>query len=136
MFILTKIFTDLLSLLQSEGVLVANRRSLLEREGLLSIVHEILERLEAHLVADQYYRVTCNVRTADPDAFAAAMHEKGLGGMEGPTISKVCFMHSPLCPSCHVLESPPFPNHFGRLVVTFHYASMFCCPYTPPSSEF
>lgn len=76
--------------MQSEGVLVANRRSLLEREGLLKIVHELLERLEAHLVADQFYRVTCNVRTGDPDEFAAAMHAKGLGGMEGPTISQVC----------------------------------------------
>lgn len=64
----------------------------MEREGLLPIVHELLERMEAHLVADQFYRVTCNVRTEDPEEFAASMHEKGLGGLEGPTISKVCSM--------------------------------------------
>lgn len=86
--------------LQSEGVLVANRRSLLEREGLLKIVHELLERLEAHLVADQFYRVTCNVRTGDPNDFATAMHAKGLGGLEGPTISKVLSI-----PNCHAVVS-------------------------------
>lgn len=68
---------------------MANRKSLLEREGLLKIVHELLERMEAHLVADQFYRVTCNVRTGDPNEFAEAMHAKGLGGLEGPTMSKV-----------------------------------------------
>lgn len=40
-------------ILNSQGVLVANRRSLLERPGLLAIVHELLERLEAHLKAEQ-----------------------------------------------------------------------------------
>lgn len=40
-------------ILDSQGVLVANRRSLLERPGLLAIVHELLERLEAHLKAEQ-----------------------------------------------------------------------------------
>jgi hypothetical protein len=38
-----------------KGVLVANRRSLLERPGLLGIVHELLERFDAHLKAEQYY---------------------------------------------------------------------------------
>jgi ATP phosphoribosyltransferase len=76
-------------LLQSQGVLVANRRSLLERNDLLPIVHELLERLEAHLVASGYYSVTCNVRCSDPTEFAAKMRERGLGGLQGPTIAKV-----------------------------------------------
>lgn len=41
--------------LDSQGVLVANRRSLLERPGLMAIVHELLERFDAHLKAEQYY---------------------------------------------------------------------------------
>lgn len=38
-----------------QGVLVANRRSLLERPGLLAIVHELIERFDAHLKAEQFY---------------------------------------------------------------------------------
>jgi ATP phosphoribosyltransferase len=68
---------------------VANRTSLLQRPGLMPIVHELLERLEAHLVADDYFSVTCNVRTHDPTVFAAEMRSKGLGGLQGPTISQV-----------------------------------------------
>lgn len=71
-------------------MLVANRTSLLERPALLPIVHELLERLEAHLVADEFFSVTCNVRAGDPSAFAAEMRAKGLGGLQGPTISQAC----------------------------------------------
>lgn len=78
--------------MQSEGVLVANRRSLLERPELLPIVHELLERVEAHLVADTFYSVTTNIRSDDPQKFAAQMREKGLGGLQGPTISQVQFV--------------------------------------------
>lgn len=42
---------------QSQGVLVANRRSLEERAELLPVVHELLERLEAHLTAEGFYSV-------------------------------------------------------------------------------
>eukprot|EP00892_Ulva_mutabilis_P000535 jgi/Ulvmu1/10482/UM064_0019.1 len=77
------------NIMESEGVLVANRRSLLERPDLLPIVHELLERLEAHLVADTFYSVTTNIRSEDPQYFAAQMREKGLGGLQGPTIAKV-----------------------------------------------
>ena len=80
---------DLISLSQSEGVLVANRRSLLGRPDLLPIVHELLERLEAHLVADTFYSVTTNIRSEDPQQFAAQMRSRGLGGLQGPTISQV-----------------------------------------------
>lgn len=76
-------------MLQSEGVLVANKRSLLERPDLLPIVHELLERLEGHLVADTFFSVTTNIRSEDPQKFASQMRENGLGGLQGPTISQV-----------------------------------------------
>ncbi len=41
--------------LDSQGVLVANKRSLLERKGLLPVVHELIERFDAHLKAEQFY---------------------------------------------------------------------------------
>ncbi|CAI7802113.1 unnamed protein product, partial [Closterium sp. NIES-54] len=41
--------------LKSQGVFVVSRRALEEREGLLGMTKEMLERIEAHLCArDQY----------------------------------------------------------------------------------
>jgi hypothetical protein len=74
---------------QSEGVLVANRRSLLHRAELLPMVHELLERLEAHLTAEGFYSVTVNMRGGDPEKIATDMRAAGLGGLQGPTVSKV-----------------------------------------------
>lgn len=83
------VFDSRSALSQSEGALVGNRRSLLERKDLLPIVHELLERLEAHLVADGYYSVTCNMRGSEPKQIADALRASGLGGLQGPTISQV-----------------------------------------------
>jgi ATP phosphoribosyltransferase len=52
-------------ILESQGVLVANRRSLLERPAqLLPVLHELLERLDAHLKAEQFYSGTAAVLCA------------------------------------------------------------------------
>ena len=40
-----------------QAALVASRRALTERKGALNTVHEILERLEAHLKADGQFTV-------------------------------------------------------------------------------
>lgn len=40
-----------------QAALVASRRALTERKGALETVHEILERLEAHLKADGQFTV-------------------------------------------------------------------------------
>lgn len=40
-----------------QGVLIANKKSLIHRKGLLDITHEILERLEAHLRAAGQFTV-------------------------------------------------------------------------------
>lgn len=45
------------SFLNFQAVLVASRRALTERKGALNTVHEILERLEAHLKADGQFTV-------------------------------------------------------------------------------
>lgn len=49
-------------ILWSQGVLVANRRALKERPGLLEVVHELIERFEAHLEAGKFYQVLANMR--------------------------------------------------------------------------
>jgi len=74
-----------------QGVLVANRRSLTERPAqLLPVVHELLERLDAHLKAEEYYSVIANMRGNSPEEVAALlMAQPGLQGLQGPTISPV-----------------------------------------------
>jgi hypothetical protein len=52
-----------------QGVLVANRRTLVERpQQLLPVVHELLERLDAHLKAEDYYsgELACRVGSYSP----------------------------------------------------------------------
>ena len=49
-------------ILESQGALVANRRALKERDGLLEVVHELIERFEAHLKAGKFYNVLANIR--------------------------------------------------------------------------
>ena len=77
--------------LESQGVLVANRNALLKDGGkLLDIVHELIERLEAHLKADKYYSVVANMRGATSRAVADRILAcDGLRGLEGPTVSPV-----------------------------------------------
>lgn len=74
----------------SQGVLVANRKSLLERPGLLAIVRELLERFDAHLKAEQFYSVIANMRGDSPEDVATTLlREEGLRGLQGPTVSPV-----------------------------------------------
>jgi len=77
--------------LDSQGVLVASREALLKREGLLEIVHELLERLEAHLRAESLFMVTANVRGESAEAVATKLNGCGqiLRGLQGPTIAPV-----------------------------------------------
>lgn len=79
------------TVLKSQGVLVANRHALLRDGGrLLDIVHELIERLEAHLKADNYYSVVANMRGPTSRAVADRILAcDGLGGLEGPTVSPV-----------------------------------------------
>lgn len=49
-------------ILKSQGCLVANKRALQERPGLLEVVHELIERFEAHLKAGQFFQIQANMR--------------------------------------------------------------------------
>lgn len=76
--------------LESEGALIANRRSLRENPARLETAREIIERIEASRAAQEYLRVTANV-AGETEAEVA---EKALGsrearGLSGPTVSRV-----------------------------------------------
>ncbi|WIA21877.1 hypothetical protein OEZ85_004252 [Tetradesmus obliquus] len=65
-------------IVDSQGVLVANRRSLTERpQQLLPVLHELLERLDAHLKAEQFYSVIANMRGESPEAVATLLMQQG-----------------------------------------------------------
>lgn len=80
--------------LESQGVLVASRKALLQRKGALSIVRDMIERLDAHLRAEGQYIITANMRGDSPEDIARLLHEAGplLYGLQGPTISNVYTM--------------------------------------------
>ena len=78
------------TVLQSQGVLVANRAALAASPALLDVVHELIERLEAHLKADDYFSVIANMRGPSAQAVAnRILSHAALRGLEGPTVSPV-----------------------------------------------
>ena len=76
-------------IMDSQGCLVANKRALLERPGLLEICHELIERLEAHLTAEGYYSVVANMSGESAEEVSERLFTIGLGGLQGPTVSPV-----------------------------------------------
>jgi ATP phosphoribosyltransferase len=53
-------------------------------------VHELIERFDGHLKAEQYYSVIANMRGESPEQVATLLIESGgLVGLQGPTISSV-----------------------------------------------
>ncbi|WZZ27770.1 hypothetical protein YC2023_011171 [Brassica napus] len=76
--------------LESQAALVASRRALTDRKGALKTVHEILERLEAHLKADGQFTVVANMRGNNAQEVAErVLSQPSLSGLQGPTISPV-----------------------------------------------
>ncbi|CAA0838998.1 ATP phosphoribosyltransferase 2- chloroplastic [Striga hermonthica] len=77
-------------ILESQAVLVASRRSLIQRKGVLDITHEMLERFEAHLRAAGQFTVTANMRGSSADEVAQrVLSQPSLSGLQGPTVSPV-----------------------------------------------
>ncbi|KAK4254431.1 hypothetical protein QN277_009816 [Acacia crassicarpa] len=78
------------TVLESQAVLVASRKSLMQRKGVLEITHEILERFEAHLRAIGQFTVTANMRgSSAEDVAERVLSQPSLSGLQGPTISPV-----------------------------------------------
>ncbi|XP_010276265.1 PREDICTED: ATP phosphoribosyltransferase 1, chloroplastic-like [Nelumbo nucifera] len=95
---------------QSQAVLVASRKSLIQREGVLDTTHEILERLEAHLRASYQFTVVANMRGNSAEEVAErVLSQASLSGLQGPTIS------------------PVFCKRNGKVTVDY-YAIVICVP--------
>ncbi|KAJ0980817.1 hypothetical protein J5N97_009072 [Dioscorea zingiberensis] len=97
-------------LLESQGVLVARKKSLIQRKGVLDITHEILERLEAHLRAAGQFTVIANMRGNSAQEVAErVLSQPSLSGLQGPTIS------------------PVYCKRNGKVMVDY-YAIVICVP--------
>ncbi|KAF8411861.1 hypothetical protein HHK36_004420 [Tetracentron sinense] len=69
--------------LESQAVLVASKKSLIQREGVLDITHEIIERLEAHLRAVGQFMVTANIRGSSEEEVAdRILSQTSLSGLQ------------------------------------------------------
>ncbi|CAJ2649599.1 unnamed protein product [Trifolium pratense] len=76
--------------LESQAALVASRKSLIGRNGVLETTHEMLERLEAHLRAMGQFTVTANMRGSSAEEVAErVLSQPSLSGLQGPTVSPV-----------------------------------------------
>ncbi|KAL3635240.1 ATP phosphoribosyltransferase 2, chloroplastic [Castilleja foliolosa] len=97
-------------ILESQAVLVASRKSLIQRKGVLDITHEMLERLEAHLKAVGQFTVTANMRGSSAEEVAErVLSQPSLSGLQGPTVS------------------PVFSNRNGSTAADY-YAIVICVP--------
>ncbi|CDO97595.1 unnamed protein product [Coffea canephora] len=77
-------------ILESQAVLVASRKSLVQRKGVLDVTHEMLERFEAHLRASGQFTVTANMRGSSAEEVAdRVLSQPSLSGLQGPTVSPV-----------------------------------------------
>ncbi|KAL9390808.1 hypothetical protein Peur_014728 [Populus x canadensis] len=77
-------------LLESQAVLVARRKSLVEQKDVRCRTKEILERFEAHLRAVDQFTVTAHMRGSSAEEVAGRVcSQPSLSGLEGPTISPV-----------------------------------------------
>lgn len=96
--------------LESQAVLLASRKSLIQRKGALDTTHEILERLEAHLKAAGQFTVTANMRGNSAQEVAErVLSQTSLAGLQGPTVS------------------PVFCKRDGKVVADY-YAIVICVP--------
>jgi ATP phosphoribosyltransferase len=77
-------------LLESQAVLVANRRMLKSRPEVKAMAKLLLEFVEAHLRAAGALSIFANLRGESPEAIAQRMFAQAvIGGLQGPTISPI-----------------------------------------------
>lgn len=77
-------------ILKSQAALIANRQALKENPRALQTARHLLEYFDAHLRARDNLSVVANMRGESGEAIASRLFkETGVGGLQGPTISRV-----------------------------------------------
>lgn len=78
------------SVMESTACLISNRALLSGSPEKLSLATGLVERIEAHLRAEEFYSVTANIKGNAAHEVAEYVLERGdISGLRGPTISKV-----------------------------------------------
>ena len=78
------------AVIQSQAALVGNARLLAVLPERLSLVRELLERVEASLRARRFQRISANIPGESPESVARmVMSRRELAGIEGPTVANV-----------------------------------------------
>jgi len=76
----------------------------------LQIVHELIERFDAHLTAEQYFSVIANMKGTSPEDVASRLlNVPGLEGLQvGPLLRMPCTPHCVLkrCLACPWRKAP------------------------------
>ncbi|MCS7206707.1 MAG: ATP phosphoribosyltransferase [Dehalococcoidia bacterium] len=77
-------------ILSSQACLIGNLVRLKEDPQRLALARVLLERMEAHLRAQEYYQVTANLQGESAEAVAAhVLRRREVAGVQGPTIAPV-----------------------------------------------
>ena len=78
------------SIMTSEACLISNGALLSADAGKLGRARDLVEIIEAHLQAQEYYSITANMKAETPeDAARYVLERADLAGLRGPTISQV-----------------------------------------------
>ena len=78
------------AVLSSQACLIGNRELLAQDGSKLEQARIFLERIEGHMRALEFYRITANIPGDSPDAVASRLRSREeLGGLHGPTIAPV-----------------------------------------------
>lgn len=78
------------TLLRSQACVIGNRRTLGDSPAKQELARRLIERIEGHLEAGHYFRITANVRGNSPEQVARAiLDRKDLAGLKGPTVAQV-----------------------------------------------
>lgn len=83
------------SILSSQAGLIANRDVIKNHPHALAVARKLLEYFEAHLRAVENIAIFANIRGRDAETIAAKIFaQQTIGGLQGPTISKVMVRNS------------------------------------------
>ena len=78
------------SILNSQACIIGNRRFLARDEAVYKGTRWILEAVEAHIRARDFFSITANIRGESPEEISGKVDRKtDLAGLKGPTIAKV-----------------------------------------------
>ena len=78
------------TILESQACLIANKRTIVDRNERLELARTFVEFIEAHLESEGFYSVTANMRGETPEEVAGhLLGNPDVSGLRGPTISKV-----------------------------------------------